>query len=131
MVPLQRAALRHAPSPLRLINRHTAAILADRLELALSPFERMRGLLGRDHLAENQALLLMPCRSVHTWFMRFPIDIAFVDKDGLIVAVVRQLKPWSATPYISRARATVELAAGRLRATATEVGHTLEFAAVR
>ena len=55
---------------------------------------RLRGLLGRAALAEGTGMLIRPCRSIHMWFMRFPIDAAFLDRDMAILKIARNLRPW-------------------------------------
>lgn len=77
-----------------LRNRRTGAELARHLEPAFDRETRNRGLLGRESLDAGSALVLAPCNSVHTWFMRFPIDLLFVTKDGIIKKVRRTVRPW-------------------------------------
>ena len=72
---------------------------------------RMRGLLGRNELTEPNGILLNPAPSVHTFFMRFPIDVVFVDKSRTIVKVVHRLKPWRAA-FARKAVAALELPEG-------------------
>ena len=76
--------------------------------------ERLRGLLGTPAPAPGHALLLTPCASVHTAFMRYPIDVVFIDRRGRILKVVSALPPWRATACLW-ARHTLELAAGEAR----------------
>lgn len=112
---------------LRVLNRTRGVVLVAELALALDPWGRLRGLLGRPAPAEQAALLLRPCRSVHTFFMRYPIDVAFVDRTGRVVGTAARLLPWRVTPYHGDARATLELAAGRLERTGTQPGDELCF----
>ena len=77
-------------------------------------FDRLRGLLGSPPPAPGHALLITPCASVHTAFMRYPIDVVFVDRHGCILKVVEALPPWRAAACW-RARHTLELAAGEAR----------------
>jgi uncharacterized membrane protein (UPF0127 family) len=86
-------------------------------------WQRLKGLIGRDEWPTGQALLLRPCNAVHTAFMRFPIDVVFVDGQGRIARIVT-LRPWRVAACW-RARAVLELAAGE----AARVGwRTGEFA---
>jgi len=76
-----------------------------------NPWERLRGLLARPPLAHAHAPLLDPCASVHTFFMRYPIDVVYLDRDFVATKLVLALKPWR----MSAARGssmTLELAAG-------------------
>ncbi len=77
-------------------------------------FDRLRGLIGTPPPALGHALLITPCASVHTAFMRYPIDVVFVDRHDRILKVVEALPPWRAAACW-RARHTLELAAGEAR----------------
>lgn len=72
---------------------------------------RMRGLLGRKELEQGAGLLLRPAPSIHTAFMRFAIDVVFLDRDGLVLKIVPELRPWRAAACRG-ARQALELAAG-------------------
>ena len=63
-------------------------------EVAETMFERMRGLIGRKTLAPGKGMLIPKCNCIHTFFMRFPIDATFIDKNGRTVKVVRNVRPW-------------------------------------
>jgi len=97
--------------PLQLVNESTRASIAQRVELAVSRKERRRGLLGRQRLETGAALVLTPCFAVHTAGMQFPIDVVFVNRQGLAVRVVRQLAPWRIA-IATGAHAVIELPAG-------------------
>ncbi len=87
-------------------------LLARRVRAAHHLGRRLRGLLGRESLAPDEGLWLKPCRQVHTWFMRFAIDVVFLDAALEVVAVSRHLPPWRLSPFHRRARSCLELAAG-------------------
>jgi uncharacterized membrane protein (UPF0127 family) len=104
-----------------LINDSTSGTVASRVELAVSRGERRRGLLGRLWMPPTTAMVLSPCWMIHTAFMQFRIDVLFVDDDGRVVQVVRELRPWRVA-MSSRARAVIELAAGVARQRDINVG---------
>jgi uncharacterized protein len=79
------------------------------VEVARRPRERVRGLLGRDAVAG--AIVLRPCRQIHTLGMHFPIDVAFCDRDGLVLRVAT-VPPWRLTWPMWRSGFVVEAAAG-------------------
>jgi len=83
-----------------------------RVLVARSFLQRARGLLGRTHLAADEALLLRPCSSVHTFGMCFAIDVVFIDPQGVVVAVREALGPWRFA-RCRGAAAVLEMAAGR------------------
>lgn len=99
-------------------------VVCERLLVAARPLRRMRGLLGRTSLPPGEGLLLRPAGSVHTFFMRFPIDVVFLDRDGVVVGVEPELAPWR-TAGRRGARAVVELAAGEAAARGVRVGERL------
>lgn len=105
-------------------------IVCDRCEIADGPVTRARGLLGRSGLGQGEGLLLKPAFSIHTFFMRFPIDVVFLDKTGSVVDVVGRLRPWRAATRI-RARAALELGAGEADRLGIQVGERLEAVAAR
>ena len=71
-----------------------AQVLGVDAEVAGSFWARARGLIGRRSLAPGTGLLIPRCNAIHTFFMRFPIDAAFLDRDNRVVKVVRNIRPW-------------------------------------
>ena len=96
-----------------LRNLRTGKIVASHLEAAFNSGDRRKGLLGRASLAAGTALILAPCKAVHTCFMRFHIDIAFVSRSGRVRKVYRNVPPWRVAGSL-RGYAVIELAAGAL-----------------
>ena len=86
-------------------------MLCERCTIADRPLSRLRGLLGRSELPAGEGLLLRPSPSIHTWFMRFPIDVLFLDRDLRVLAVRPEVRPWRMA-WQQGARAVLELAAG-------------------
>jgi uncharacterized membrane protein (UPF0127 family) len=99
---------------MRLLNVRTGQALAERIELATTRAERRRGLLGRHRLPPGFALVLKPCAAIHTAFMRFAIDVIFLDRDGCALRIAHRLRPWRIALAL-RARSVVELPAGSLQ----------------
>jgi uncharacterized protein len=100
-----------APAGPRVLINDRDATVCEHCSVAQRPVARMKGLLGRRELPAGEGLLLLPAPSVHTWFMRFPIDVVFLDWDLTVTDVVEGLKPWRAAGS-RRARAILELAEG-------------------
>ena len=71
-----------------------AKILGIDAEVAERFTERLRGLIGRDGLERGKGMLIVRCNCIHTFFMRFPIDATFLDRQGNVVKVVRNIRPW-------------------------------------
>ena len=107
-----------------LVNVGTGHQLATRLEMPLDSEGRRRGLLGRTAIDPRAALILAPCEGVHTFFMRFPIDIVSVTRAGQVLKVRSAVPAWRIA-FSFRAFATVELAAGVAAASRTAPGDSL------
>jgi uncharacterized membrane protein (UPF0127 family) len=86
-------------------------VVCERCLLAETPLARLRGLLGRSDLPAGEGLLLRPAGSVHTAFMRFPIDVVFLDRADRVLKVAHDLAPWRMAGCRG-ARAVLELPAG-------------------
>jgi uncharacterized membrane protein (UPF0127 family) len=105
------------------------AVCAD-CRVARDPFSRMRGLLGRASLAEREGLFIRRTASIHTHFMRFPIDVVFVGADGTVMRIVENLRPWRMCSF-RRARHVLELPAGRCARVGLRTGDRLELRDIR
>lgn len=116
--------LRDGSTPHVLENVRTGAVVADHLLTAFDSASRRQGLLGRDSLPDGTALIIAPSNAVHTFFMRFSIDLAFVRRDGRVIKVRTAVGPRRLSAAI-RAFAVVELAAGALARSGTESGDML------
>lgn len=101
-------------------------VFGNDIVLATSLLDRMRGLLGKRSLPPGQGLLLRPCKGIHTFFMKFPIDAVFLDKENRVIAVYNSLQPNHMTSIHRAAHAVLELPAGTLNAE-TVIGDILEF----
>lgn len=112
---------------MRIINTSRGVALADQCELARSFLARGRGLMGRPSLAVGAGMLIDPCSSVHTFFMQFPIDVIFLDRRHVVVGLQAAMPP--NRPYAGawRARATLELPAGVIAATGTQIGDQIHI----
>lgn len=108
----------------RLVNDTAASTLASLVEPAFDSRSRNRGLLGRDGLDSRSALVLAPCSGIHTCFMRFAIDVVFVNADGTVRRVYHRLQPWRLASAFG-AFAAIELAAGVAEASGLSCGHRL------
>jgi len=111
-------------STLLLVNERTGHLVASAVEIAATRASGRNPLAGRDRIELASAVVLTPCFAVHTAFMRTPIDVAFVDRDGRIVRLVREMQPWKAAVSL-RAHAAIELAPGSLRSHDVKIGDRL------
>jgi uncharacterized protein len=97
-------------------------VIVAAVEAATSFGRRLFGLIGRRPIGPHRALYLAPCRAVHTWFMRFPLDLVFLDQDLRVARIVRDVRPWRVVPGGRAARSVVELQSGWLPAKALKPG---------
>jgi len=95
----------------QLINPDTAEVLVPRLQLAATFWTRFRGLQFRRELPPDEGLLIAPCRSVHTHWMRFAIDVMMIDAEGTVLQVRHAVRPWRACAGPRQTRAVLELPA--------------------
>jgi len=104
------------------------APVATKVETADTPASRSKGLLGRASMAADEALWIVPCPMIHTFFMKFPIDVLFLDADLTVRRVIEDLRPWRLSPWVLSARSVLELKGGVLKGS-VRVGDRLEMRA--
>lgn len=107
-------------------NATRAAVVASRVEKADDAPARSKGLLGRESLSGEEGLWIVPCPMIHTFFMKFSIDVLFLDKALTVRRVIEDLKPWRLSPWVLSAHSVLELKGGILRGS-VKVGDRLEM----
>jgi uncharacterized membrane protein (UPF0127 family) len=115
---------------LRDLRHADGSVVCERCGIADNFFSRMRGLLGRRQLPDDECLLIRPAGSIHTFFMRFPIDALFLDRELRVLAVSSDLKPWRVAGQRG-ARVVVEMAAGQASKRGVQVGEQLALGEAR
>lgn len=115
------------PAIVRVQNATRATTLAERCRVAASPLQRVFGLHLLPRLTDGEGLLLPGTSSMDTTFMRYPIDVAFLDGAGRVTRVVHHMRPWRIVPWAHGARECLELPADTLARTGTGVGDILEI----
>jgi uncharacterized membrane protein (UPF0127 family) len=113
---------------LKIRNLTREVVLAGGVEVADRGATRRKGLLGRDGLSAGEGLWILPCEAVHTFGMRFPIDLVYLDRKHQVKKVRSDVPPWRLSACLS-AHSVLELASGTIRRTETRPGDRLEFAA--
>jgi uncharacterized protein len=106
-------------------NARTGASLGNRIMLAVSVPSRLRGLLGRPRLDAGEGIWLDPCSSIHMFFMKFAIDVLFVDRHGFVVRTAQNVAPWRVVNGGRRARAALEVPTGVVADSRTQPGDQL------
>ncbi len=112
------------------LNRTRQAYLARHLRVADTHWSRLCGLMGTDAgtFPVGQGLWIVPSRGVHTFAMRFPIDVVYLDGDKVVVHLEENLKPWRVAPVRLRATSVLELPGNTLTSTQTAIGDEIEIA---
>jgi uncharacterized membrane protein (UPF0127 family) len=108
-------------------NLDTGALVADRVAVAATRAARAVGLLTRSGLDAGEALWIVPSRGVHTWGMRFTIDVVALDARGVVVDCVPNLRPWRMRLPKPGTAGVLELPAGTLQKSGTALGHRITF----
>jgi uncharacterized membrane protein (UPF0127 family) len=121
--------LRSGQSPFALTNTRNNRIVARTLLTAFDSASRRKGLLDHDSLADGSAIIIAPSSAIHTFAMRFAIDVMFVSKDGRVLKLRRDVKP-RRIAAAWRAFAVVELPAGALERSDTRPGDRLQLNAL-
>lgn len=109
---------------LRIVNLRTGQYEVDRMEVADGIWSRFRGLQFRREFPEGSGLLIVPCPSIHTCWLRFAIDAIFLDRQGIVVSVCSRLRPWRIASGGRGAYAVLELPAGNA---SSQVGDALRL----
>jgi uncharacterized membrane protein (UPF0127 family) len=114
----------------RIANLTRGTSIAERCRVARSLRDRTVGLLATANLTVGEGLLIERTQSIHMFFMSYPIDVAFIDRGGIVRRVVSGLRPWRVVWWARGARDCIELPAGALVASRTETGDRVEVSAV-
>lgn len=106
-------------------HRGDGAVLGDDVRVADGFWTRLRGLLGRPRLEPGEGLLIVPCRGVHMFGMRHPLDVLLLDGEHRVVATYPELRPWRVSGVHAEARSALELPPGTIERTGTRIGDRL------
>jgi len=110
-----------------MVNATRGAALGSRIRLADTWWSRLRGFLARPEPIIGDGILLSPCSKIHTFGMRFPLDILFLDRKGRVLAMYPEVRPWRMTPRIRNSAYALELPAGTIDHSGTQVGDRLTW----
>ncbi len=110
-------------------NQNRQTIIANKVERAHTSFKRMKGLLGKTEMEKSYGLWISPCKSIHTFFMQFPIDVIFLSPDNQVVKLVHSIQPFRLSSWVGSAKSVLELASGAIEESGTQVGDQVIFRA--
>lgn len=114
---------------IRLINITTDEVIAEEVHTAYRFWPRLKGLIGTADMPDKTALHIAPCRSIHTYFMNYSLDILYLSKQNEIVGIEENLQPGRMGKRFPGVHTVIELPAGRLQTISTVVGDTVAFVA--
>ena len=114
---------------LRVVNGSKGMVLGEAIELADTGPTRRQGLLGRSGLGKGEGLWIVPTNAIHMFFMKFAIDVVYLDKHKRVVKTVRRLRPWRMS-MSWRGHSVLELPAGTIEETGTRRGDLLEVSEI-
>jgi uncharacterized membrane protein (UPF0127 family) len=106
-------------------NTSSNILITQELSIADSLWKRLKGLMGTKDLKKNQMLWIQPCNSIHTFFMHYPIDVVFLDRNLVIRSIKKAIFPWRATFPVLRAFSVIEMQSGRADELGLEEGDQL------
>lgn len=109
----------------KLMNKSKNILLCSDLNTADSFWQRMKGLLGKAHMLQTEGLWIKSCTSIHTYFMKFPIDVVFVDKDLKVTKVAQKVPPGKLLLSTLSSRHVFEFGPGCLNGNNLEIGDQL------
>ena len=108
-------------------NSDKNTILSERTFHAVRLWDRTRGMIGRNFSGGFDAMVFAACNAIHTFFMGFPLDVVFLDRENRVISLRRKLKPWHPCVLVPRAKTVIELPCGVIDASGTESGDLLEL----
>jgi len=112
---------------MKVINKTRKTVLAGNLVTADNFFSRSKGLLGRRNLPDGGALHIIPCSSIHSFFMRFEFDAIFLNKNNEIVYTISHMPAWRTSKICFEAHSVIELPSGKIEQTLSQKGDVLEI----
>ena len=112
---------------MRIINQSKDTVIAENAIIADTLLTRMRGILGKKSFAPGSGLIITRCNSIHMFFMRFPIDVLFLDSSNKVVLALPQIKPWRISPICWKAKFVIELPAGTIPSSNTEISDQINI----
>ncbi len=115
---------------INLIDETRKELIAAEVIEANTFFNKLFGLITRRRLRDREGFLIKNCSSIHTFWMRYSIDVVFLDKNNQVLAIYYDLKPFRATPFIKNAFFVLELKSGTIEKTSLKPGDLISFEAL-
>ena len=110
-----------------IVNLTRNTTIASNVKIAQDTLSRMKGLLGTKEFPSGEALVITHCQSIHMFFMNFPIDVIFCDKQNKVIGLCNGIKPFELSPIFFKASYAIELPAGTVATTQTQAGDQVQL----
>ena len=115
---------------MKVIHQNNGQVIATDVKEAFSFWKRLKGLLFTSKLGDQDGLYLFPCSSIHTFFMKYPIDVVYLSDDHVVLATEEKLQPWKTGKRVKEAKAVIELAEGKVAKEKIQPGQKLIYDAL-
>jgi uncharacterized protein len=112
---------------MKLINKTNNTVISENVMVANTFFKRLKGLMFTSELPEHNALHIVPCKEIHTFNMKYSIDVLYLDKNNNILAIDEDMKPGKIGKRIINAVSVLELPSGKVRKLEVKIGQTVTF----
>jgi len=112
---------------MQILNKTKNTLISSNVTIADTFISRMIGLLNRKSLAEQEALIITKCNSIHMFFMKFPIDVLFVDKNNIVVGLLENIKPFHLSPIFFKSSYVIELPVEQIETSSSALGDVIEI----
>lgn len=110
---------------MKVFNVTKNTVIAQKAKMADTFLSRMVGLLNRESISPEEALIITRCQSIHMFFMRFSIDVIFVDKNDVVVGLIERIRPFQLSPIFFRSSYVIEMAEGSISRVKVSLGDKL------
>ncbi len=115
------------PARVHALNTTRGTVLAGQARVADNLWTRLVGLLRDKGLADGDGLWIVPCNSIHSFAMKFIFDAVFLDKDQRVVHLMSEMPPWKTSKMVFTAKSVLELPAGAIAKSGTQIGDQFEM----
>lgn len=112
---------------MKILNHTQNSLIADKVRVADKFVSRLVGLLDRKEIYPGEALIITNCQQIHMFFMKFPIDVIFIDRSDIVVGLVENISPFSMSPIFLQSHRAIELPAGAISQSRTSLGDIIQF----
>ncbi len=109
------------------VRKNDGTIIGPDIKIAKGFFQRLKGLIGSDSLSYGEGLIIVPCNSVHTFFMKYPIDVVFISKEKIVIKIINSMGPYRISAIVPKSYFVMELPSGTCRAYSLQKGEKLSF----